>query len=103
MGTSELPRICEAAMSPAPERVRIFLNAPRLPCPSPEDAIFAGFSTIEGGAPTYPDMALSGSMELNAFKRYKVSKIFGLRLGDLRSEHDGLALNPLLRVPKSAK
>jgi hypothetical protein len=28
-------------MSPAPERVRIFLNAPRLP--SPEDAIFTCF------------------------------------------------------------
>jgi hypothetical protein len=90
-------------MSPAPERVRIFLNAPRLPRPLPKTQYSPVFSTIEGGAPTYPDLALVGSMETSSLERYKVSGIFGLQLGDLRSEHDGLALNPLRRVPNSAK
>jgi hypothetical protein len=103
MGMSESPRIGEAAISPALKRVRDYLNEPRPPRHLPKTKFSPVFSTIEGGAPTYPDLALSGSMELNSFKRYKVSGIFGLRLGDLRLEHDGLALNPLLRVPNSAK
>jgi hypothetical protein len=100
---SESPRIGEAAISPAPERVRDYLNEPRRPSAVPKTQFSPVFSTIGGGAPTYPDLALVGSMETSSFERYKVSGIIGLRAGDFRSEHEGLALNPLLRVPNSAK
>jgi hypothetical protein len=90
-------------MLPARERVRNYFNAPKPPSALPKTQFSPVFSTIGGRAPTYPDLALGGSLETSSFERYNVSRIFGLRLDGLRSEREGLALKLLLEAPKSAK